>query len=377
MSNAQDSLVRELAQKNVSLFSFENEGFKGAAWDSLLKEASQTSQVLIGEDHFFNEIPIFVAHLSNKIKFDNFFCEIDPYSADLIELNLKNKSKKESIEFLTKYRNTFSFYALGSEYNLMEHLVNSKINIIGTEQIMAIGDRLVCANLAKITKDKKAKIIYEKIENQSKTYFEKFLQNPNEPMYMLTPEFEQDLNGLKDLKLSKEELQQIELLKLSRKIYLEQNHQLRIQLMKNQLLSNFNALNTQKNLFRYGAVHTPKGESLLKIYDLGNLVNNIADSRFEKSVHWMIVGKTGKQGSPFESFPAKELDSENGDLSFLKPFFQATEGEKWHCFDLKPIRKEVEQGKIEVKDKMLLRTIMGYDKLIIIPKVTASTFPKK
>ncbi|HRH59443.1 MAG TPA: hypothetical protein PL045_02685, partial [Chitinophagaceae bacterium] len=167
----------------------------------------------------------------------------------------------------------------------------------------------------------------------------------------------------------------IERMRLSAKIYQEQNHHLRIQLMKNQLMQLYPEWNDKKNLFKYGASHLAKGESLLKIYDIGNLVNNIADSKFKSSLHIMIVGKSGAQGSPFKDFPEQKIDDNNDDIKPLKPLLGIVQGNDWYCFDMAALRDAMEQNKIAVNDITLKRMIEGYDLVIVIPAVTASKFP--
>jgi hypothetical protein len=371
---AQDSLVNALARQNLTMFSERSGEFKGPGWEQIVTNIKRSNYVLIGEDHFTNEIPVFAAAIAKEGVFDNYFCEVDPFSTQIIVDKIAMLSAIEMKEFVLKYQNTFSFFAFEPEFKLLQQLVKAKTAIIGTEQIFLLADRFVCSELKKVTGNTAAKTIYEKIELQSLDYLNKYLKNQKQPFYMLTDEFEQNLNTLLSLALSAKETSVLLDMKRSRKIYMEQNHALRIQLMKSQLMEHIPALTTQKNLFKYGAVHMPKGESLLRIYDLGNLVSNIADSRFEKSFHILIVGKNGKAGSPFEGFPPNELDPENGDLKFLKPFFKEVNGTDYHCFDLSPIRQQVEKGKLEIKDKWLLRSIMGYDYLVVIPTVTPAVF---
>jgi hypothetical protein len=368
----QDSLLTNLARQNVSYFHPEQGKFSGAAWDTLCKYAKLSPNVLIGEDHFFNEIPLFVSELTKQAPFDNFFCEIDPFSANLIERILKDPKKPDHQEIVEQCRNTtFSFFALKPEYKLLQDLAEANVNIEGMEQIIMSGDRLVCKYLAKQTQNKQARTLYQTIESRSSSAFAAFLKNPSAPMYMLTPEFEQDIEALLKLELSAEERELCSAMKMSARIYKEQSHLLRIQLMKSQLFGNHvPTLLTKRNLFKYGAVHMPKGESLAKIYDLGNIVHNITDARFNKSLHIMIVGKNGMQGSPFPGFPTHPLDPEKGDLAFLQPFFQTVNGQSWHNFNLAPIQREVEKGNIVINNKELLRTVTGYDYLVIIPTVT-------
>ncbi|MEO5943774.1 MAG: hypothetical protein ABIP30_05140, partial [Ferruginibacter sp.] len=136
-------------------------------------------------------------------------------------------------------------------------------------------------------------------------------------------------------------------------------------------LKNYAALEHKKSLFKFGANHLAKGESLLKIYDIGNLVNNIADSKFKKSLHIMIVGKSGMQASPFKGFPATKVDENSDDLKVLKPLFALVTGKDWPCFDMLPLRQALDEKKINYTDG-LRRIINGYDYVVIIPEVTAS-----
>lgn len=372
---SQDSLITKIVKKDLTTFSIDKKTFTGNGWDILINQIQKSDFVLIGEDHFTNEIPFFFLAVTTKVKFDNFFCEIDPYSAKIMESNIQNLPEIQLRKYVNDFGNVFSFYALDTEFQLLEQLVKSKINIYGLDQILLVADRLICNELKQKTKNDKAKKIYEKIEERSKIYFADFLNDQNKPFYMLTDEFEKEIAALLQLNLSQEEKEKIEALSLTARIYKGQSHHLRIQLMKNNLMRVYSKWENKKNLFKFGANHLSKGESLLKIYDIGNLVNNVADSKYKNSLHVMIVGKSGTQSSPFKGFPEQPIDENGDNLKSLKPLFNCVTTEQWHCFDMLPIRIALESGKVTVKDIELSRIIKGYDYVIIIPKVTAAKFP--
>jgi hypothetical protein len=373
---AQDSLINQIAKNNHTLFSVQGNSFKGVGWEKILTEAKKSNFVMIGEDHFINEVPFFCNALTSQIKFDNFFCEIDPYSSKIIASKIKTLSDTQLRKFETNFGNTFSFFAVSSELELLKNVVKSGTNVYGLDQVLMIGDRLLCSELKTITKNSEAKAIYDRIELRSKDLFENFLKDPNNPMYMMTEDFNNDLKELELLMLSPFESEVIDKMKLSAKIYKEQNHHLRIQLMKNQLMENFVDWKDKKNLFKFGANHLAKGESFLKIYDIGNLINNIADSQYSSSLHVLIIGKSGAQGSPFKGFPEQPIHADSDNLKALKPFFDiVVNPNDWYCLDMLPIRKKLENGEINTSIQ-LSRIIEGYDYVVIIPKVTAATFPK-
>lgn len=373
---AQDSLITAIAKKNSYTFEPKQSGFDGEGWNKILAGAQKSTDVLIGEDHFTNEIPYFTSALASQVKFDNFFGEIDPYSAKILQQKIKTLAAPAFKSYVADYGNTFSFYAFEPELALLQKLVKQGVQLNGTDQILLVGDRLVCSELKKTTSNKRAREIYRTIEINSKNHFDAFLKDQSKPFYLYTADFDKNINELATLPLSKAEKQLIEMLKLTQKIYKSGSHQLRVQLMKNQLMATYDKWYNKKNLFKYGANHVAKGESLLEIFDTGNLVNNIADSQFGKSLHIMIIGRTGTQASPFKGFPAEAIDENSGTLKLLQPFFRATEGKQWHCFDMRPLQEAIENRKLIVANIKLARIIKGYDYLVVIPKVSASQFPQ-
>lgn len=306
------------------------------------------------------------------MKFDNFFCEIDPFTAGILQQKIKNLSKVELQNYVNRYGNTFSFYAFTSEFALLKQLTESNTQIHGTDQIMVIGDRVICNELQKISKNQKAKDIYATIENNSKIYYDNFLKDSSKPFYFFTEDFEKNIENLSLLELSPKEEKIIAAFRQSVKIYKSRSHHLRIQLMKNQLMEEFSNWAGKKNLFKYGANHLAKGESLMEIYDIGNLVNNVDDSNYQNSLHIMILGTSGTQASPFQGHPDEKIDENSSMLKSLKPITNAIDVNQWTCFDMLPLRAALNEGKIDISDTKLSRIIKGYDLLVIIPKVTAS-----
>lgn len=372
---AQDSLlIKLLNEKKYTLLPTEN-SFVGKGWQKIDSAVKASNNVLIGEDHFFNEIPLFISAIANQNSFQNFVIEIDPYSADIVSNSINLLSSSDFEKFKAEFGSTFSFYALASEMKLLKLMAEKNVTVMGTDQVMLVADRLLCNNLKKISKSTEAKKLYDFIEMESARHLNEFLKDQNKPFYMLTPAFDSLITKLLKLPLSEREREQVEAMKLSKRIYMEQSHALRIQLMKNTFYERYySKLNKQKNLFKFGAGHMSKGEALLGGYDLGNIVYNIADSHYEKSVHIAVFGKEGMQGSPFNGVSPGKLDPVNGELKSLKPFFNTMHTKDWYCFDLTEIQRAIRRGTLTVDDLFLRRILQGYDYLVIIPEVTASSF---
>jgi hypothetical protein len=322
----------------------------------LLDEIKQSNSVLLGEIHFTNEIPYFTNAIINEVKFDNYFLEVDPYSVDIIETKIKSLSTEQLNVFVKEYNTNFSFLQLEPEFTLFKNLVKRNTKIYGAEQISIFADQMIISSLKETSKNKKVIEIYEQMLHNSKLLA---FKDGYEKYYLFSEDCLQKIDLLLKLKLSDKERKQIEALKLSREIYTKRNHPLRIQLMKSILLNQMPDWKNKKNLFKFGAVHLPKGETILTktdIYDIGSLISNIEEANFRKSLHIMIVGKG---------------EDENDNTSF-KSFLNVVKEEQWYCFDLRPLKKSILQNKLKVDDIYLSRVIKGYDYLIYIPKVTKS-----
>jgi len=354
---AQNIVLDSLVQKNGFPFQIDkNISFQGKGWDVLLDEIKQSNSVLLGETHATNEIPYFTNAVINAVKFDNYLIEVDPYSVDIIETKIKSLSPEKLDLFVKEYSTNFSFLEYEPEFTLFKDLVKRNTKIYGVEQISVFADQMIISNLKETSKNKKVIEIYDQMLHNSKLSASK---EGLEKYYLLSEDCLQKIDLLLQLKLSDKERKQIEALKLSREIYTKRNHPLRIQLMKSILVNQMPDWKNKKNLFKFGAVHVPKGETILTktdIYDIGNLISNIEEANYRKSLHIMLVGK----------------GEDKNDNSSFKSFLNIVKDDQWYCFDLRPLKKSILQNKLKVDDVYLSRVIKGYDYLIYIPKVTKS-----
>ena len=344
-SNNQDSIIAEAISKNTSLMAHEGNRFSGKGWELLLGEIQTSNHVLIGEDHFFNEIPEFVERITDEVRFDNFICEVDPFSIEILKEKIENFSEERLKAFKSDFGNTLSFFALYPEFQLLEKLIKKNTNIIGVDQIVMTTDRFLASELKKITTNGMARNIYAEIEENSAKFYPEFVSGNGSPFFF-SDSFNEKLEVLGEMDLSKKETSIIESLKLSKKIYDNQSHSLRIQLIKHNYLDAFQQIKGHKNLYKLGVIHTGKGESLLGGFDIGNVAHNIADSEFENSLHILVLGKSGIKGSPMKGMPNTPLDISKGPLTSLRPFFDVVKGsEDWYVFDVGNISKDLNQSK--------------------------------
>jgi hypothetical protein len=241
-------------------------------------------------------------------------------------------------------------------------------------------DRLVFQDWLARTDSPEARKIYQSIVTKSKQHLDRFLAHPDQPDYsqifFMTPAFARELDSLSALALSDEESRIIASMKQSVDIYRTQSHRKRVQLIKHQLMADYALWAGKRTLFKYGANHLARGESFLTVHDIGNLVANIAEARYEKSFHVMVMGESGSQSAPFRGFPDSPIEPDGFYMKHLQPFFSLTEGAEWAVFDLIPLRRAYEQGELAIDDQNLIRSLKGYDALVLIPAVTPAAFPE-
>lgn len=376
---ADDSAFAELARTHQFSLHEQDGKFSGPGWDLLEKRAAGAQQVLLGEDHFTNEMPRLMSAIAGVGKFDYFYIEVDPFSTRIIERSIRELAPAQRLEFRRDYGDLYSFYALEPEYALLEQLVESGASLLGSEQVVMFSDRLIFEDLVKRTENEQARQIYRHVAQQSRERLDRFLQNPDKPdfssLYFMAPEFSGDLERLSALPLSDEEQAIVEAMRRSVDIYQTQSHRKRVQLIKHQLMADYPRWIESRTLYKYGANHLARGESLLTVQDIGALVAEIADAAYRESLHVMIIGESGFQGSPFRGFPPSEVEPDGLYLKHLQPFFGLTEGKDWAVFDLVPLRRAQQRGELAIDNVNLLRSIKGYDLLVLIPEVTPAGFP--
>jgi hypothetical protein len=352
-SYAQTTLMDSIIQKNYSTFKKnKNNTFEGKGWDTLQDEIIKNNSVLLGESHFTNEVPYFTNAIINNIKFDNYILEIDPYTTNTITKKIKSLSPAELDKFRDESGSALSFLKGETEFDLFKNIVDQNINIYGAEQISLFSDQLLFSELIKQSKNTKAKEIYKQMIANSAAYDTK----NNSTFYLFSDDFVAKMSALSTLNLSANEKEQLAALQLSKELYLNRIHGLRIQYLKHLVIEKLPEWKNKKNLFKYGANHMPKGESLMEIFDLGNLVANIEEANYRKSLHIMITGK--EEGETL------------ADLEQYKAFLTVVKDDNWYAFDLRPLKQAISKKKLKVEDLTLERIIKGYDYLVYIPTLT-------
>jgi hypothetical protein len=58
--------------------------------------------------------------------------------------------------------------------------------------------------------------------------------------------------------------------------------------------------------------------------------------------------------------------------AYMKPFADLSPGPAWQVFDLRPARRALLNGKLQLTAPKLTAFLLGYDYFVLIPNATAS-----
>ncbi|MES2060800.1 MAG: hypothetical protein V4456_02695 [Bacteroidota bacterium] len=383
-SFAQSASVQLDSLIHKKVFHYNNNHFEGEGWNVLLTEINKAQIVLLGEQHGEAEIPVFTIKVAEVLKPKALITEIDPYTARQLQ-----KISIDTAGYSAYFKENpydFAFYSYQTEMELARQMTLAHTDIWGLNEINFLSLGTFFNTLAgkaklpanKILAQKRAKqyashdrLIYKDINRYSD-----FIAYKIKPASLdsLLYAFRNESNECKKM---------LRDLKASLPIYANTSYQMRVNLMKKNLLNYLSpyittdSIRIPKLLFKLGANHVPRTNDLRDFFEVGNLASNLAEASGKTSLHIMIFGKAGtvNQMAPTNNRVAiQPYDAATDkDLDMFKPFYSPVSDQEWVLYDLRPIRDAVNDGKLSV-NRNLKGFIMGYDLLVVFGHSTGNRF---
>lgn len=376
-SHAQDSTLTRLVRQHHFALTTDGTHFSGPGWKRLRAAAQKSQFVLVGEEHGLAQIPAFTAALAQVFNPTAFVAEIDPYVAQALTQLAAQPGLPVAYE--RQYPEALCFYDLQEEFELARRLRSQQVRLVGIDQVYGSTAAPFYQQLAGLVKSPATKAY---LLRQARRYQQQQLafERAGQDEWVMEKQLPATVDSL--LMLTKTESPAARRMAqdyaASYAIYKSQSHQQRLNLMKRNLLQEFPADKpAPRLLFKLGANHTARGlspASFGEFYDVGNLVQNLADIQGQQSLHVCIIGRRGTQATGTNVyFPAKNITSYTAaDKEKYQIFLNQATGPDWFVVDLRPARRAITAGQLQVRDVSLQRTILGYDYLLVIPETTAS-----
>ena len=370
-----------LAHKTV--FTFNGKGFTGKGWEVLKQEIQKSHFVLIGEQHGEAEVPLFTDMVSEVLKPKALVVEIDPFTAAELQ---KVSDEKRYKTVLKENPYAFAFYSWHQEMDLVGKIRSSGGEIWGLNEINFLSMGTFFQNLAanaKLPANKKvaAQLAAQYIKNDTPLYtsgeFGKFAAfNMKESLVdSLIVNFK-DESALCRKMLGD--------LKISVPIFANTSYTQRTNLMKKNLLNyvykgiGADQVEMPKLLFKFGANHVTRTNDLKGAFEVGNLADQLAGAAGKKALHILIFGKAGTINNMTVANNSKAVVpytvAEDPDLKTLTQFTNPVMNDEWAVYDLRPMRKAINEGKYHPAGGNFKALVMGYDLLVTFAKTTGSTF---
>jgi hypothetical protein len=373
---AQDSTLTRYARQNQYALQASGPQFGGAGWDRLLASVQKSQFVLVGEDHGTAQIPAFTAALAREFKPVVYVAEIDPYVAQA--LTRLTAQPGPPTAYQRQYPESLCFYDLAEEYKLARSLRAQQARLVGIDQVFITTAAPTYAQLASLVKSQPARAYFTERAATYQRQTQAFEKRSSEEWVMMK-QSQAAIDSL--LTLTKNESPAARQLAqdyaASYAIYRGGSHQARLSLMKRNLLRELPpGAAAPRMLFKFGAYHVARGLSPApfgEFYDVGNLVQNLADAQGQTSLHVLVIGKQGTEARGTNpNFPDKNSATYTAaDKPKYQNFLALSAGPAWSVFDLRPARRAITAGKLQVSEA-LRRHILGYDYLVVIPETTAS-----
>jgi hypothetical protein len=129
-----------------------------------------------------------------------------------------------------------------------------------------------------------------------------------------------------------------------------------------------------KVMFKFGASHMVRGLSHTQVFDIGAQISELAGSLGARSFHVMVLPGAGSQQAQFDpsAWTYRPSDAGTYEDQGMTPLLSAAYADAFTLIDLRPIRPLVFGARHKALDADLVRTIHGFDALLVMTGSTPS-----
>jgi hypothetical protein len=394
------TLAQELAKNRLTL-NYQDGKLSGPGAEFLLREASAAQFTLVGEDHGLAETPRFTAALFDLIKpagYSHLAVEIGPKVAARLEgLAAASDAQAKFAAFNRDYPFSAAFYFWREEAEMMEHVVKSMGGAPDT--VWGIDQEFICSGavhlerLVQLAPDDTARALALGHLDLARQDMKRMIETKNPTATFVCTTKPEAYAKLREAFASAgaEAAALIAALERSTEIYAMnatgrgwESNFTRAKLTKEYFRAYYDRAAKREGraprvLFKYGANHMTRGRSVLGVYDVGNLVSELAEFHGTRSFHLAVIctqgtvnrympfaGNTAAKQQPYDVVKAF------GELGDVKPLIEAADPQAWTLIDVRPVRRFLFRRYKDI-DRNLWENLWGYDAVLVIPQGTAAT----
>ena len=295
---------------NVFQLQLQDGKFQGSGAALLEQSVHGSKFVLIGEQHGIAEVSAFseaVFRLAHPYGFEHLVIETDPFITDKLRRLVPMDSTSVKA-FFADYPFAVPFYNNREEFAFLQavHEISSqRPAIFGIDQVFMGAFDFLCQWLVEIAPDPAAKTLANTYFDQGRKGMHHFLEKGDPSQSLVFTLEKADYSKLKEVFSDAEALDIINGMAKSQEIYQHwfqgryyQNNYVRSLLMKAQFMEALKSIDAgdqiPKMIFKFGSNHMERGRTPMRIYDIGNMVSEMAAMEGATSLHIKFSGLAGE-----------------------------------------------------------------------------------
>jgi len=387
-----DAVTAEAAKHRYSLRLDDGE-FAGPGWEQLLAAGREAQFFLLGEEHGIAENARLAAQLFSTLTasgYDKLLIEVSPPMASVLDETLRDGGIDALRRLYGQPGGEPAFFGMAEEAELLASVRASvapdQVALWGADYEVA-SDRVLLRKLVAVPKPPAAAAALDTLIAASDNAWARYEETGN-PQFMFSfagdpglvravsqawPHPDDDSSWILD---TLEATLEINRCWVEGQRY--ESNRLRAALMRSNFLRYWNQATqdggTPRLMAKLGANHLVRGRNMTQTFDLGTLLPEIAASAGAHSFSVMVL--------PGRGSPTAVLDPSNWSYSAARPrdgydrgmeaITDAAFADAFTVFDLAPLRAAV-AANAGPDSAELLRTVFGFDMLVVMSGSTAST----
>ncbi len=378
---AQEKLKSADISEFAYTFEINNNNIVGLGAKLLENKILENQFLLLGEQHYSPEISEFTNAILPKLKQSNFkyfVAEIGPNSTNkMISVIKEQKSLFEfNTDFYSNYKDIpIPFFDGMKDELFLKTAINENFEIWGIDQEFLSSQLFLIDEIYNLSSNNS--YVKSDFNNAKKFLEEEFKKEKtikNYPMFtnLLASEiltsFFKKCNTDKQQKIITDLTTSWKIYALNEDKKYGENNFTRMQYMKRNFGENYKVAEKKDSLpkvfIKMGSMHLARGKNWLGIYDLGNMIKELAyfNGTQSTSINCFARYYKNNDGTIYDY-----LDDKDGKA--YQPILELAKKDKWVLIDTKPILKIVRKKKINLnKDLKIL--LSGFDFVLFSPMKT-------
>lgn len=358
-------------------FNIENNKLIGLGADTLKNAIRESQFFMLGEEHMSPEISeltnVLLPYFSSN-GYKNFALEVGPFTAKIIqkEIKFKNSLYEFNSSFYAKYKDVpIPFFDGTKDEEFIKTTLKNNFKLWGLDQEYITAPLFLLDEINSILKDSNStKELYRKAKEYLTQQLSSFNSEKENQYFEM---FDSDNDFTKYIKHCNNPKQKeiINALRISMDIYKQQNwngNQVRMEYMKRNFSNNYKIAQKKddfpKVLIKMGSMHLGWGKSWLGIYDLGNMINELANYNGTKSVSINCFSRyIEEENGTISDYMS---DQEGKNLSLI---LELATKDSWTLVDNKKIIELTRNRKIKLNNDLNF-LLSRYDYILFAPLKT-------